>query len=80
MELLLTPQEAAQILRIKLRTLYTWAYRRQIPSQRVGKALRLRREEIEKWLNAQARTVWGLGGQASTIQQCCWSVCQASIA
>ena len=55
MEPLLTVREAAEILKIKATTLYTWAYRRQIPSQKVGKALRFRRDEIEIWLKAQAR-------------------------
>jgi len=57
MEQLLTPEETARILRIKESTLYTWAYRRQIPSQKVGKSLRFRREDLEAWLKAQARPV-----------------------
>jgi len=54
---LLTLAETAQVLRIKESTLYTWAYRRQIPSQKVGKALRFRQEDLEAWLKAQARPV-----------------------
>jgi len=57
MEPLLTPAEAARILRIKESTLYTWAYRRQIPSQKVGRSLRFRREDLETWLKAQVRPV-----------------------
>ena len=37
---LLTVDEAAAFLRIKRTTLYTWAYRHQIPTQKVGRALR----------------------------------------
>ncbi len=60
MEPLLTIGEASQVLRIKTSTLYTWAYRRQIPSQKVGKSLRFRREDIENGLRVQARPVeWG---------------------
>jgi len=57
MDHLLTPAEAANILRVKLNTLYTWAYRRQIPSLKVGKLLRFRRQDLETWLKAQSRTV-----------------------
>ena len=55
MEPLLTVEEAAKLLRVKKQTLYTWAYRRQIPSQKVGKALRFRQKDLEAWLRAQAR-------------------------
>ena len=57
MDQLLTVEEASQILRVKSNTLYTWAYRRQIPSQKVGKALRFRRKDLEDWLKVQARPV-----------------------
>jgi len=57
LEPFLTVEEAAALLRVKRNTLYTWAYRRQIPSQKVGKALRFRREDLEAWLKGQARTV-----------------------
>jgi len=61
-EPLLTVEEASQILQIKPSTLYTWAYRRQIPSQKVGKSLRFRQEDLEAWLKAQARTIdWEQG-------------------
>ena len=62
MEPLLTIQEAAGLLRVKKSTLYTWAYRRQIPSQKVGRSLRFRREDLEAWLQAQSRPVnWAIG-------------------
>ena len=63
MEPLLTVEEASQVLRIKPSTLYTWAYRRQIPSQKVGKSLRFRREELEAWLKAQTRPVDWIKGE-----------------
>lgn len=60
LEPFLTVEEAAGLLRVKRNTLYTWAYRRQIPSQKVGKSLRFRRQDLEAWLKAQARRVeWG---------------------
>ena len=54
---LLTVDEAATWLRIKRTTLYTWAYRKQIPSQKVGRCLRFDRDAIERWLKAQQREV-----------------------
>ena len=59
MEPLLTVEEAAKLLRVKKQTLYTWAYRRQIPSQKVGKALRFCKVDLQSWLKAQARPVDG---------------------
>ena len=54
---LLTVAEAAKLLRIKRSTLYTWAYRRNIPSQKVGGALRFNKEALNRWLKAQERSM-----------------------
>jgi excisionase family DNA binding protein len=59
METFITVEEASRILKIKPATLYTWAYRRKIPSQKVGKALRFREKDLEVWLKTQARSVEG---------------------
>ena len=61
MKSLLTVDEAAAFLKIKRTTLYTWAYRQQIPSQKVGRALRFRQSELEEWLNSQSRPATGHG-------------------
>ncbi len=63
MKPLLTVKEAARLLRVKPTTLYTWAYRRRIPSQKVGKSLQFRREELEAWLKAQTRPVDWIKGE-----------------
>lgn len=55
MEKLLNPQEAAELLGVKVCTVYTWSYRRQIPSQKVGKLLRFSPAELQKWLKEQER-------------------------
>ncbi|MGH7794228.1 MAG: helix-turn-helix domain-containing protein [Candidatus Binatia bacterium] len=55
MEPLLTVNEAARLLNVKASTLYAWAYRRQIPSQKVGKVLRFRRQDLESWLDLQVK-------------------------
>jgi excisionase family DNA binding protein len=51
MERLLTPYEAAEFLRVKRSTLYTWAYRRVIPSVKVGGALRFSPSALDRWVN-----------------------------
>ena len=55
MEQFLTVQELAAWLQIKPSTLYIWAYRRQIPCQKVGGALRFCQADIKAWLCAQSR-------------------------
>jgi excisionase family DNA binding protein len=57
MEILLTLDETSRFLKIKPKTLYTWAYRGQIPVQKVGGALRFRESELTQWLASQSRPV-----------------------
>lgn len=59
METFLTVDETSKWLKIKQSTLYTWAYRRQIPVQKVGGALRFRESELTQWLASQSRRVDG---------------------
>ena len=59
MEKLLNPQEAANLLGVKVCTVYTWAYRRQIPSQKVGRLLRFSPSALQRWLKEQERKPWG---------------------
>ena len=62
-------KEAAQILKIKKTTLYTWAYRRQIPIVKVGSALRFRQSDLEKWLKSQARAgSWSYFNNEATLR------------
>lgn len=56
MEKLLTPAEAADLLGVKLATLYTWAARHQVPVQKVGRALRFSPAALSRWLRSQERT------------------------
>jgi len=55
MEKLLSPQEAAALLGVKVCTVYTWAYRRQIPSQKRGPLLKFSPAALERWLKNQER-------------------------
>ena len=55
MDHLLTPRELAARLRVKEATLRNWAYRRRIPSQKVGGRLLFSATAVRRWLEAQAR-------------------------
>lgn len=54
-EYLLTVPEAAEILRLKRSTLYTWASERRIPTVKLGGALRIRRSTIDELIAANER-------------------------
>ena len=55
MEKLLDPDGAAELLGVKKPTIYTWAYQRKIPSQKVGRLLRFSPAALQKWLKEQER-------------------------
>jgi excisionase family DNA binding protein len=55
MEKLLRPEELAEMLNIKVSTIYNWTMagkrgHNKIPFTKVGACLRFRQSEIEKWL------------------------------
>jgi excisionase family DNA binding protein len=53
---LLTPSELAEYLRVPLRTLYQWRYERRGPRAiRVGRHLRYRWRDVERWLEERER-------------------------
>jgi excisionase family DNA binding protein len=53
-EKLLTPRELADELQVPLASVYDWRYRGVGPAAiRVGKHLRYRREDVDRWLEAQ---------------------------
>lgn len=52
---LMTLPELAEFLGVPPTTLYAWRQKRTGPrASRVGKHLRYRRSDVEKWLDAQA--------------------------
>ncbi len=52
-EPLLTPDDAASLLRIKRSTVYELARTGRIPVFKVGRALRFLRTDLEAWLDQQ---------------------------
>src|SRR5438132_892379 len=51
MERLMTPVEAAELLRVELDTVYTWVSQRRIPFQKVGRALRFSPRALAEVVN-----------------------------
>lgn len=51
--LLLTVSEAAQLLRISERTLFTLTKEGGVPSIRVGRGVRYSSADLQAWINAQ---------------------------
>jgi len=50
MKKLLTVDEVAKVLSVKKSTLYQWVHLRLIPHIKVGRFVRFKEEEIERWL------------------------------
>ena len=51
---LITPEQASEMLGIKLATLYTWSLQGRIPSYKInGKLRRFDLHELQEWVKAQ---------------------------
>lgn len=57
-ETLMTPQQAAQVLGLSVKTLATWRStgRHALPFIRCGGRVRYRRSDVDAWLESQSRT------------------------
>jgi len=53
MEKLLTIDELAEVLSLKKSTIYQWVHLGLIPHMKVGRLLRFRERDIEKWLSSK---------------------------
>lgn len=53
MDKLLTVDDVARILDVKKSTIYQWTHMRLIPYIKMGRFVRFREKEIEKWLKAK---------------------------
>ena len=54
METLLTVKEAAEITRLKTKTLYAYSERRIIPHIKLGSRLFFTREKLEGWIESNS--------------------------
>jgi len=54
MDKLLTPAEMADYLGVKPSTIYQWSHQGFIPNIKLGKLLRFRKEDIDKWLASRS--------------------------
>ena len=52
---LLTIEEAARYLRLSISKTYGMAARGELPSVRMGRSVRIRRDRLDAWLDAQSR-------------------------
>ena len=52
---LLTPREVASMLRVGYATVQIWAKTGAIPAVKIGKAYRIRREDLEAWFEARRK-------------------------
>lgn len=48
---LLTPQQAAQYLQVKLSTIYNWSMRRILPVCKLGKLNRYRKSDLDNFIS-----------------------------
>lgn len=55
MKHLLEPQEVCKILKIKKSRLYSMVFYKQIPYIKINSSLRFDSDEIEKWIEGQAK-------------------------
>jgi excisionase family DNA binding protein len=51
MEDVLTPREAAEYLKVHVRTIYRLVKNSEIPGRKVGGSWRFKREDLEEWLS-----------------------------
>jgi excisionase family DNA binding protein len=50
-----TAKELSQYLNVKPKTIYSWVNKGEIPHYRIGKTIRFRKDEIEKWLEEKRK-------------------------
>jgi excisionase family DNA binding protein len=55
MEQLLTPQQIAEKLGVAISTIYQWTHTGYIPHIKLGRFVRFRESDIEKWLNSRVQ-------------------------
>ncbi len=61
---LLTPQQAAEYLQVKLSTIYNWTMRRILPTCKLGKLNRYRRCDLDAFISKNTTEVRGQAPRA----------------
>lgn len=56
---MLNPEQVSNMLEIKVSTIYQWTHQRFIPHIKIGRFVRFREDEIEKWLAENKRKALG---------------------
>ncbi len=54
MDQLMTPEQIAEKLGVKLSTVYNWTHIGFIPYTKLGRLLRFRERDIDKWLDKKS--------------------------
>ena len=49
----LTPQEVSDLLRVSIHTVRRWIREERLPAYKVGRAWRISKVDLDKWLNQQ---------------------------
>lgn len=57
-ERLMTMQEVAEYLQCSLSTVRRWVWRGVVPHYRMGKMIRFRRAELDRWLDTYREGNW----------------------
>ena len=52
---MMTPRDVAKLLNVSLRMVYVWLARKDIPSIKIGRVVRIRKSELEAFLNGHSR-------------------------
>jgi len=55
MERLLTPKQLSDLLQVRPSTVYEWAHMGFVPHVKLGKCLRFKPKEIERWMQARSQ-------------------------
>lgn len=55
MERLLTIKEVAELLQVKVNTLYSWVFTNKIPFVKINGVLRFKEKAIGKWIENHAK-------------------------
>ncbi len=52
---MLNPEQVSNMLDVKVSTIYQWTHQRFIPYMKIGRFVRFKEDEIEKWLAENQR-------------------------